>query len=43
MVCSEQGTLAVHLTETSGENTTEKIAALSFETLLQLLRPGTLA
>lgn len=43
MVCSEQGTLAVHLTETSGENTTEKIAALSFETLLQLLHPGTLA
>ena len=42
MVCSEQGTLAMHLTETSGENTTKKIAALSFETLLQL-RPGALA
>lgn len=42
MVCSEQGTLAVHLTETIGENTTEKIAALSFETLLQL-RPGAMA
>ena len=42
MVCSEQGTLAVHLTETSGEHTAEKIAALSFETLLQL-RPGAMA
>lgn len=42
MVCSEQGTLIMHITETSGENATEKIAALSFETLLQL-RPGTLA